>query len=92
MAVRIVPRSTERRTPRPALEAAANADAVRLNQLRDNQAQLIRDMELLLSKMNRWDELLDAINQLSEVIDQQEQLKDKVDELIDDQIDDLFDE
>ena len=77
---------------RSALEAAANADAVRLEQIRSDQSQLIKDMELLLAKMNRWDELLDAINQLSEVIDQQEQLKEKVDELIDNQIDDLFDE
>ncbi|MFK7788059.1 MAG: hypothetical protein AB8C95_01030 [Phycisphaeraceae bacterium] len=77
---------------RSALEAAANADTVRLQQLRNDQAQLVKDMETLLAKMNRWDELLDAINQLSEVIDQQEQLKKKVDELIDEQIDDLFDE
>jgi hypothetical protein len=77
---------------RSALEAAANADQVRLGQIRTNQADLINEMNLLLSKMSRWDELLDAINQLSEVIDQQEQLKKKVDELIDEQIDDLFDE
>lgn len=77
---------------RSALEAAANADQVRLDQLRSDQAALIEEMNLLLSKMSRWDELLDAINQLSEVIDQQEQLKKKVDELIDEQIDDLFDE
>lgn len=77
---------------RSALEAAANADAVRLSQIRNDQAQLVREMELLLAKMNRWDELLDAINQLGEVIDQQEQLKKKVDGLIDEQIDDLFDE
>lgn len=77
---------------RSALEAAANADTVRLEQLRSDQVKLIDEMNALLSKMNRWDELLDAINQLSEVIDQQEQLKKKVDELIDEQIDDLFDE
>ncbi|MEO0477108.1 MAG: hypothetical protein AAF085_14225, partial [Planctomycetota bacterium] len=77
---------------RSALEAAASADEVRLNQIRTDQEALIQEMNLLLSKMNRWDELLDAINQLSEVIDQQEQLKKKVDELIDEQIDDLFDE
>ncbi|MEM6259060.1 MAG: hypothetical protein AAGI37_12165 [Planctomycetota bacterium] len=76
---------------RSALESAANADGTRLNQIRSNQGDLIQEMNLLLSKMNRWDELLDAINQLSEVIDQQEQLKKKVDELIDEQIDDLFD-
>jgi hypothetical protein len=76
---------------RSALEAAANADEVRLEQIRTNQAELINEMNGLLSKMNRWDELLDAINQLTEVIDQQEQLKRKVDELIDEQIDDLFD-
>lgn len=76
---------------RSALEAAANADEVRLQQIRTNQAELINEMNGLLSKMNRWDELLDAINQLTEVIDQQEQLKRKVDELIDEQIDDLFD-
>lgn len=76
---------------RAALEAAANADEVRLEQIRADQQALINKMTELLSKMNRWDELLDAINQLSEVIDQQEQLKDKVDELIDEQIDDLFD-
>ena len=77
---------------RSALEAAANADQVRLEQLRKDQANLVKEMELLLAKMNRWDELLDAINQLTEVIDQQEQLKKKVDELIDEQIDDLFDD
>ncbi|MEM9345729.1 MAG: hypothetical protein AAGB26_03835 [Planctomycetota bacterium] len=76
---------------RSALESAANADQVRLEQIRNDQGDLIQEMTLLLSKMNRWDELLDAINQLSEVIDQQEQLKKKVDELIDEQIDDLFD-
>lgn len=77
---------------RSALEAAANADQVRLDQIRTNQQALIDEMNDLLLKMNRWDELLDAINQLTEVIDQQEQLKKKVDELIDEQIDDLFDE
>ncbi|MBX2850356.1 MAG: hypothetical protein KTR15_01265 [Phycisphaeraceae bacterium] len=77
---------------RSALEAAANADQVRLDQIRADQVELIDEMNLLLSKMSRWDELLDAINQLSEVIDQQEQLKKKVDELINEQIDDLFDE
>jgi hypothetical protein len=76
---------------RAALETAANADEVRLNRLRDDQAKMIEEMNALLLKMNRWDELLDAINQLSEVIDQQEQLKNRVDELIDEQIDDLFD-
>jgi len=76
---------------RSALEAAANADEIRLEQLRTDQVEVINEMNRLLSKMNRWDELLDAINQLSEVIDQQEQLKKKVDELIDEQIDDLFD-
>lgn len=77
---------------RGALEAAANADETRLEQIRADQQALIDEMNALLSKMNRWDELLDAINQLSEVIDQQEQLKKKIDELIDEQIDDLFDE
>ncbi|MBX2850624.1 MAG: hypothetical protein KTR15_02630, partial [Phycisphaeraceae bacterium] len=77
---------------RSALEAAANADQVRLEQIRADQQALIEKMHELLLDMNRWDELLDAINQLSEVIDQQEQLKKKVDELIDEQIDDLFDE
>lgn len=77
---------------RSALEAAANADQVRLDQIRADQQDLIDEMNALLAKMNRWDELLDAINQLTEVIDQQEQLKKKVDELIDEQIDDLFDE
>lgn len=77
---------------RSALEAAANADQVRLDQIRADQVKLIDEMNLLLSKMSRWDELLDAINQLSEVIDQQEQLKKKVDELMDKQFDDLFDE
>ncbi|MGB0767608.1 MAG: hypothetical protein ACPGYV_07835 [Phycisphaeraceae bacterium] len=77
---------------RAALEQAGTADATRLDAIRTDQQGVIDEMTLLLSKMNRWDELLDAINQLSEVIDQQETLKRKVDELIDEQIDDLFDE
>lgn len=76
---------------RSLLEAAANADQTRLNQIRNNQRAVIAEMNGLLLKMNRWDELLDAINQLSEVITQQEQLKKQIDELINDQIDDLFD-
>lgn len=77
---------------RSSLEAAANADETRLEQIRANQQAVVDEMTDLLKKMNRWDELLDAINQLTEVIDQQEQLKKKIDELIDEQIDDLFDE
>jgi len=77
---------------RSAIEAAGTADDARLDAIRGDQEALINEMVLLLSKMNRWDELLDAINQLTEVIGQQEQLKKKIDELIDEQIDDLFDE
>ncbi len=75
-----------------ALLSAQDADAAGLAEIADNQQELINEMNNLLARMDRWDELLDAINQLSEVIDQQEQLKDKIDKLIDEQIDDLFDE
>lgn len=75
-----------------AIAAAGNADGPQLIQLASDQQALIDQMNALLSRMDRWDELLDAINQLTEVIDQQEQLRDKLNELIDEQIDDLFDE
>ena len=75
-----------------AIRSAGNADGPQLVQLASDQQALIDEMNALLARMDRWDELLDAINQLSEVIDQQEQLKDTLDRLIDEQIDDLFDE
>ena len=77
---------------RDAIERSGNANADELAQLRQSQQGVIDDMKKLLADMNRWDELLDAINQLSEVIDQQEQLKDKLDELTEEQFDDQFDD
>ncbi|MFN3167726.1 MAG: hypothetical protein ACE37H_11755 [Phycisphaeraceae bacterium] len=74
-----------------AINTATGASAQQITQIADDQLALINEMNLLLSKMDRWDELLDAINQLSEVIDQQQQLKEKIDELIDEKFDDQFD-
>ncbi len=74
-----------------AILAAGNAEPAKLAEIAQGQQNLINEMIDQLNKMDRWDELLDAINQLTEVIDQQQQIKKKVDELINEQIDDLFD-
>jgi len=76
---------------RDALEQAAGAGPERVAELTKSQQALVDKMEDLLADMDRWDELLDAINQLTEVISQQEQLQQKLEELMDDQFDDLFD-
>lgn len=76
---------------RDALDSADNANTEQLTALADGQQDLVNEMTTLLTKMDRWDELLDAINQLTEVIDQQKQLREKLKELEEERFDDLFD-
>jgi len=75
---------------RDAIERAGVLDANGLKNLAADQQAVVDEMTDLLLRMNRWDELLDAINQLTEVIDQQEQLMEKLNELIENEIDNLF--
>lgn len=74
-----------------ALASAVNADAPRIKAITDNQQAVIDEMKWLLLKMDRWDELLDTINQLTRVIELQEQTKKKIDELLNEQVEDIFD-
>lgn len=75
---------------RDALESASGGPD-QVAGLIQGQESVINEMTALLARMDRWDELLDAINQLTEVIDQQQQLKKKLEELTNEQFDDLFD-
>ena len=49
-------------------------------------------MNDVLRAMDRWDQLMDVINQLNEVIDLQERIKPRLEELQNQEFDDFFDE
>lgn len=75
-----------------ALRSAANAGGLTPEQLVAEQQALIKKMNDLLLKMDRWDQFLDTVNQLTEVIKYQEQVRDAIKKLMDEQLDDIFDQ
>ena len=72
------------------LLSATGADAPRIGEIALEQDRLVKKMSDLLKDMDRWDELLDTINQLTEVIQFQQLLKEKLDDLINEKFDDQF--
>lgn len=76
---------------RDRIEAAPRMSAEQLAQLDPQQQAVIDEMNVLLSAMDRWDQLMDVINQLNEVKGVQERIKPKLEELQNQEFDDIFD-
>ncbi|MEM9019767.1 MAG: hypothetical protein AAGC44_04320 [Planctomycetota bacterium] len=77
---------------RDRIEGAPRSSAEQLAELTNQQQGVIDEMNLLLRAMDRWDQLMDVINQLNEVIGVQERIKPKLEELQNQEFDDFFDQ
>jgi hypothetical protein len=77
---------------RQALESLDTQDPATLRDAADRQAQIVQEMQDILSKMRQWDSFIDVVNQLDEVIKLQNGVRGRTDDLREEQLESIFDE
>ncbi|MFI4860835.1 MAG: hypothetical protein ACIAXF_09165 [Phycisphaerales bacterium JB063] len=75
-------------TQRDALERAGGASPEQLAALAQQQQEVVDEMNRILSAMDKWASMIDLINQLNEIIGTQRGLRDTLEELFNNQLDD----